>query len=462
MTGKLVEFMWPALVANKILNKRLGSSNFIADYPSNNTDIPLLGHDQSSLSSKSILNDHKDTDKYKIFVSTWNVGGIAPDEGLNMEDLLETSNNSCDIYVLGFQEIVPLKASNVLGYENNKISTKWNSIIGKALNKSTHHSFRDDKKEEDVKNNICCNNKEAGNNNNNPGQQCEAPQDFECIISKQMVGILISVWAKRELRPFIQHSSVSRVGCGIMGCLGNKGSVSVRFVLHETSFCFVCCHLASGGREGDEKHRNSNVAEIFSRSSFPRGPMLDLPRKILDHELLSQQIMKTRHVILLGDLNYRISLPEETTRLVVENEDWDSLLEYDQLTMELMRGNMLKGWHEGAIKFAPTYKYCPNSDMYYGCCYQGKNAAKKRAPAWCDRIIWFGNGLKQIQYARCESKLSDHRPVKTLFIAQVRVSSALKCFQSLFLSERFEQIKTHFGLLSNDEFVCKKQLSFRL
>ena len=57
--------MWPALVANKILNKRLGSSNFIADYPSNNTDIPLLGHDQSSLSSKSILNDHKDTDKYK-------------------------------------------------------------------------------------------------------------------------------------------------------------------------------------------------------------------------------------------------------------------------------------------------------------------------------------------------------------------------------------------------------------
>ena len=59
----------------------------------------------------------------------------------------------------------------------------------------------------------------------------------------------------------------------------------MRFVLHETSFCFVCGHLASGGREGDEKHRNSNVAEIFSRTSFPRrGPMLDLPRKILDHE----------------------------------------------------------------------------------------------------------------------------------------------------------------------------------
>ncbi|KAH1235388.1 Type IV inositol polyphosphate 5-phosphatase 9 [Glycine max] len=280
MTGKLAEFMWPALVANKILNKRLGSSNFVADYPSNTE--PLLGHDQSSLSSKTILNDHKDTQKY----NTWNVGGIFPDEGLNMEDLLETCNNSCDIYLLGFQEIVPLKASNVLGYENNKISTKWNSIIRKALNKSTHHSFKDqlgDDKREDVKKNICCNNKE-GENNNHPGQLCESPQDFECIISKQMVGILISVWAKRDLRPFIQHPSVSCVGCGIMGCLGNKGSVSVRFVLHETSFCFVCAHLASGGRGGDEKLRNSNVAEIFSRTSFPRGPMLDLPRKILDHE----------------------------------------------------------------------------------------------------------------------------------------------------------------------------------
>ncbi|TKY69058.1 Type IV inositol polyphosphate 5-phosphatase 9 [Spatholobus suberectus] len=441
--------MWPALVANKILNKRLGSSSFVADYPSNTE--PLLGDDQSSLSSKTILNDHKDTQKYKIFVSTWNVGGIAPDEGLNMEGLLETCNKSYDIYVFGFQEIVPLKASNVLGYENSKISTKWNSLIREALNKRTHHThgFKDqddDDLRQEVKN-FCCN-KEG----NSPGQQSEAPQDFQCIISKQMVGILISVWAKRDLRPFIRHPSVSCVGCGIMGCLGNKGSVSVRFVLHETSLCFVCGHLASGGREGDEKHRNSNVAEIFSRTSFPRGPLLDLPRKILDHD----------HVMLLGDLNYRISLPEETTRLLVENGDWDSLLEYDQLMMELMSGNMLKGWHEGAIKFAPTYKYCPNSDMYYGCCYHGKKAVKRRAPAWCDRIIWFGNRLKQIQYARSESTLSDHRPVKALFIAEVRVPAALKNFQSLFLSQRFGQIKTHFEVSSTDEFICRKQLSFRL
>lgn len=53
-----------------------------------------------------------------------------------------------------------------------------------------------------------------------------------------------------------------------------------------------------------------------------------------------------------------------------------------KLMMELMNGNILKGWHEGAIKFAPTYKYCPNSDVYYGSCYQGKKTEKRRAPAW--------------------------------------------------------------------------------
>lgn len=64
-----------------------------------------------------------------------------------------------------------------------------------------------------------------------------------------------------------------------------QGAVSVRFQLHQTSLCFVCSHLASGGREGDEKNRNSNVGEIFSRTTFPKGPSsLQLPRKILDHE----------------------------------------------------------------------------------------------------------------------------------------------------------------------------------
>ncbi|CAL0318519.1 unnamed protein product [Lupinus luteus] len=178
MPVQQAEGMWPTLVASKKLNKRIGSRNFLADY-SGYAEQPLLGittDDQSSLNTESFLNDQKETQNYR------------------------------------FQEIVPLKASNVLGPENSKISMKWNKIIREALNKRTHQLFKEQvgPKKIEVKKNNC------------PKEEGEAPQDFECIISRQMVGILITVWAKRELCPFIQHPSVSCVGCGIMGFLGNK------------------------------------------------------------------------------------------------------------------------------------------------------------------------------------------------------------------------------------------------
>lgn len=46
-----------------------------------------------------------------------------------------------------------------------------------------------------------------------------------------------------------------------------------------------------------------------------------------------------------------------------------------------MDDQALEGWHEGAINFAPTYKYYPNSESYYGT-DPGKKGEKKRAPAW--------------------------------------------------------------------------------
>ncbi|KAJ4960210.1 hypothetical protein NE237_020120 [Protea cynaroides] len=247
--------IWPKLVVNKILRKRLGSNNFVADFPNDTESLQEIpSSDQESLNLKTVSSDQKDILKYKLFVSTWNVGGVAPPENLNLEDLLDTRNNPCDIYVLGFQEVVTLSTGNVLGSENSRISTKWNSLIRAALNKRGIS----------MKSNV--------------------PWDFQCIISKQMVGIFISVWVRSGLRKYIRNESVSCVGCGLMGCLGNKGSVSVRFFLDETSFCFVCSHLASGGKEGDERLRNSNAAEILSRTSFPRGSSLNFPRTILDHE----------------------------------------------------------------------------------------------------------------------------------------------------------------------------------
>jgi hypothetical protein len=37
----------------------------------------------------------------RIFVGSWNVGGVAPPDDLNMEDWLCTHTDPADIYVLG-------------------------------------------------------------------------------------------------------------------------------------------------------------------------------------------------------------------------------------------------------------------------------------------------------------------------------------------------------------------------
>lgn len=45
------------------------------------------------------------------------------------------------------------------------------------------------------------------------------------IVSKQMVGIYVSVWARRGLRRHINNIKVSPVGVGIMGYMGNKVTI---------------------------------------------------------------------------------------------------------------------------------------------------------------------------------------------------------------------------------------------
>ncbi|KAK4395532.1 Type IV inositol polyphosphate 5-phosphatase 9 [Sesamum angolense] len=238
--------------------------------------------------------------------------GIPPPDNLNLDDLLDTQNSIADIYVFGFQEIVPLSAGNILVTENSNISMKWNSLIKAALNKRKVTEDRLPEKAEvgEIQRIFPLKTHSSINSS--------AP-DFECIISKQMVGIYITVWVRTELHGYISHPSVSCVGCGVLGRLGNKGSVSIRFCLHETSFCFVCCHLASGGKEGDERQRNADAAHILARTLFPAEARQHLPRKILDHD----------RVIWLGDLNYRIYLPE-ATRYLVKNKEWSILLQNDQ------------------------------------------------------------------------------------------------------------------------------------
>ncbi|GMI77096.1 hypothetical protein like AT1G71710 [Hibiscus trionum] len=227
------------------------------------------------------------------------------------------------------------------------------------------------------------------------------------IVSKQMVGIFLTIWVRRSLRRHIQNMKVSTVGVGAMGYIGNKGSISVSMSIYQTLFCFICTHLTSGEKDGDELKRNADVHEILRRTHFHSLSAIGHPKSIHDHE----------RIIWLGDLNYRINLRYDEVRDLIYKKEWSKLIERDQLVQELQKGRTFDGWSEGVINFAPTYKYELSSDKYYG----EDLKVGRRTPAWCDRILFYGKGMGQLRYSRTELKLSDHRPVTAVYTAEVEV-----------------------------------------
>ncbi|KAL6520993.1 hypothetical protein OROGR_017562 [Orobanche gracilis] len=412
---------WPKVMARKWLNMTNGGDEFHSDYKTNAmfrrrrrrkscSDDGLYAIVPEELSEEWSMQTRNEIERsgfnqlapliprslnLRIFVETWNVGGKSPHDGLNFKDWLRTKVPA-DIYVLGFQEIVPLNASNVLGPGDCGPAARWLSLTQQALNRNSedsvskqppipiHHnnqrskprvSFSDLLPLEDelieqkgfvenisksLRSNSCSS--EGGS----PGPPDESTEHsstaqkhkFCLAASKQMVGIFLCVWIREDLYQHISSLKISCVGRGIMGHLGNKGSVSISMVVYQTAFCFVCTHLTSGEKGIDAIRRNLDVAEIMKRTRFshPYGiPGTPIPPyTILDHD----------KIIWLGDLNYRLSSSCGNTYELLQRSDWQTLLEKDELKIEQKAGRVFKDWEEGEIYFAPTYKYIPNSDNY--------------------------------------------------------------------------------------------------
>ncbi|XP_008788687.2 type I inositol polyphosphate 5-phosphatase 2 isoform X2 [Phoenix dactylifera] len=481
----------------------------------------------------------------RVMIGTWNVAGRVPIEDLELDEWLCTKEPA-DMYILGFQEVVPLNAGNVLGAEDSRPIPKWEAIIRRTLNKSSqprtlcksysaplspvsrsstptvgssrtaqladngslfegespkklinmemelqwdrvhaangaskldwpeysfdtppqaptsrsklrrvlssyprigfdwpegsqavnaglkrvYHSsgnlgmlWSEQQETSDVLNSLNdvpdrLSEEEEDSSSVNVADEHDVKNQEEClrrsarfvrVVSKQMVGIYISVWVCRRLRRHINNLKVSQVGVGLMGYMGNKGSVSVSMSLFQTKLCFVCSHLTSGHKEGDQHKRNSDVHDILQRTRFSSILDADQPQTIPTHD----------RIFWFGDLNYRLNISDAEVRELVAKKRWDELMNFDQLNNELRKGRIFDGWREGRISFPPTYKYEINSNRYVG--ENAREGEKKRSPAWCDRILWSGKGIRQLSYWRSDLSLSDHRPVSAIFLVEVEV-----------------------------------------
>ena len=319
------------------------------------------------------------------------------------------------LYVLGLQEIIAL--NSISQYADTSATSKWQAALEAAM-----------------------------------------PPYYRLVTSQQLSGLLLLMYASPEVADTISNVSTVSVGTGLLGYMGNKGGVSSRIMLGETTrMVFTNCHLASGHDQANLDRRCWDYGRIMAQTQFAplnHGGVLDDEGEKLGDEDFG---------FWFGDLNYRLDgLPGDDIRrllmlhtrgeydlskqdakskakldgeegvIVMQTEDdrrnstdtpammretsfdklddddgttdlpdpddflpdphddpasvqatIDSLLPHDQLSRTINdRKAFHEGWREGAITFLPSYKYDVGTVGLFD------SSEKRRAPSWCDRILY--------------------------------------------------------------------------
>ncbi|KAL2670588.1 hypothetical protein Neosp_014376 [[Neocosmospora] mangrovei] len=343
-----------------------------------------------------------------------------------------TAGKDIGLYVLGLQEIVDLNTTkeymNRAVYTDTSVMDKWKAALEAAL-----------------------------------------PAGYELVTSEQMTGLLLLVYASPEIAPTISNVSTKQVGTGLLGYFGNKGAVTTRLLLGETTrMVFINSHLASGAGSSYLDRRCWDVGQVLSRTQFDpivhAGVEEEEGEKIGDEDL----------AFWFGDLNFRLDglpgddirrlltlhargeygasedskpvLPEEgvivmrgsdsdddtttTSSLHSRNESFDTASDLpdpddfpedpsqDPTSLQSTIDSLLphdqlrrmikqrKVFHDGWREGAITF--LPTYKYDVGTVGLFDSSEKQRAPSWCDRIL-FRTRKDKLDF---ETKVKDEEEAK--------------------------------------------------
>ncbi|KAI1942334.1 Inositol-1,4,5-trisphosphate 5-phosphatase 1 [Ophidiomyces ophidiicola] len=319
---------------------------------------------RSELAGK--LREFTFTKTVRIWAGTFNANGLqynrTEDLGVWLHAHITEPSEEPAIVAVGLQEIVELNPQQIMSTDPGSLKT-WEEEVRNVLDKETSR---------------------------------RGTVGYVLLRSGQLVGAALLLFVKRDTLPQIKNVEGSVKKTGLSGMAGNKGACAIRLELSNTRICFVSAHLAAGFSNYEE--RNSDYNTIAHGLRFQRN------RSISDHDA----------IFWLGDFNYRIGLSDGEVRSLIDMGNLDTLLAHDQLLMQMRIGHIFPNYSEGPITFLPTYRYNNGTDIY-------DTSEKRRVPAWCDRILWRGKNLRQLEYNTAPLMFSDHRPVYAVFICPIRV-----------------------------------------
>ncbi|KAK0212373.1 DNase I-like protein [Desarmillaria ectypa] len=294
------------------------------------------------------------------------------------------TQNQPDVFVLGFQEL-DLSTEALIYSTGTAKEDAWRMAIFAALGEWGEHYVK--------------------------------------LASKQLVGMLIIIIVKDSLKDCFGDVRTSAAGAGIMGIMGNKGGTAIQLAFTPppmegiltqgpTVLTFVNSHLAAFDVMVDR--RNADYADLSKRLDFG-GPDAGETTTLWESDA----------VFWMGDLNYRIDLPDLDVRAILSGECWEgnrfeSLLPYDQLKNAIRSQKAFAVFTEFPITHRPTYRFSQGSltdTMGYDI---------KRKPAWTDRILHVFSPshvrVKQTRYGgHQEITISDHKPLSADFVVDVDV-----------------------------------------
>lgn len=246
-----------------------------------------------------------------------------------------------------------------------------------------------------------------------------------------------------------------RVALGKGGVVANKGGLAVELRIGGgTPLLIIAAHLAAHDQGVLKRNAQARtIVEVLSRRS-----KIGLGRGRRGFEGKMDLLDQYDHVLIVGDLNYRIDLNvpraeddaaalvegEEVTdyapgdeyylnlerrqadaarvRELVAKRDWASLRDRDQLKYAQRRGHALVDFTEAVADYEPTFKVkrglAPRPEESYG---TPKDPKMLRVPSWCDRVLW--RSLPHLDGALAHKSTrpvpgvttSDHKPLCSTF-----------------------------------------------